>query len=451
MGDDGSVRRAFLIALAVAALAAPASSSAQTLSLAEFPQAGETFAAPFHVTSPPGDTRRVFVVEAGGTIRLVKDGVTEPAPFLDLSAEVFDFAEGGNCECGVFSIAFAPDYATSGRFYAFYTADDMDLLDPGHLIRITEFRRSGADPDLADPATRRLVLEIDHPSASNHNGGQLQFGPDGLLYIATGDGGGGQSANAQNTGSLLGKLLRINPAGAGAGDYSVPADNPFVGVAGADEIYSTGLRNPYRFSFDRLTGDLVIGDVGEGQWEEIDFLPRGLGNGANFGWNCFEADAPIVVAPPCPPAAHVPPVHKYPNPAGGGAAIIGGFVVRDTALPTLLGRYLYTDQYIDEVRSISLAPGGSSGDTALALDPLFSPVSFGEDACAHVYVTTFTNVYRLEPENGPFPCAPQRAPSLTAPPPVAGTMPPATTTRRKKCKRKRGKAKKRCKRRNRRR
>ena len=195
-------------------------------------------------------------------------------------------------------MALAPDYATSGLFYVFYTRapTGTEAFD----LRIEEFRRSAANPDVADPASGRIVLEIPRENlpggdpTAGHNGGQLQFGPDGLLYISVGDGDccADPSGNGQNTGTLNGKLLRINPAGTMPFQYSSPADNPFAGATpGRDEIYAYGLRNPYRFSFDRLTGDLTIGDVGEGAWEEVDFMPRGTGLGANFGWNCFEGTA----------------------------------------------------------------------------------------------------------------------------------------------------------------
>jgi len=414
-------RRAIPIGLATAVslLIAVAPATAQSVRLVPF--GGQMFSAPYYVTGAPGDPSRVFVVEGTGTIRLVKNGVTQPTPFLSIP-EVFR----GSCECGLFSIAFSPDYAASGLFYVFYTRDSAVPTEQ-HYLRIEEFRRSAADPDAADPASRRVVLEIPHLESPGHNGGQLQFGPDGLLYISVGDGGigGGKdpTGNAQNTGTLLGKLLRINPAGTMPGEYSIPADNPFAGAApGADEIYSYGLRNPYRFSFDRLTGDLIIGDVGEGSREEVDFMPSGGGRGANFGWNCFEGSQPFSAAPASctpPPANHTPPVLEYPDPAAGEVAVIGGYVIRDGALPSLLGRYIYADAYDvfgGELRTAQLFAGGSSGDSGLGVSTTNvvpfgeNVVSFGEDACAHIYVATLGGpVYRLEPASGPFPC-------MTAPP-----------------------------------
>jgi glucose/arabinose dehydrogenase len=395
------------LGLAIALLVAAAPAGAQSVQLAPF--GGQTFNSPYYVTGDPGDPGRVFVVEGAGTIRLVENGITQPTPFLTIP-EVF----AGCNDCGLFSLAFAPDYATSGRFYVFYTRDSAVTTEQ-YYLRIEEFRRSAANPDIADPASRRIVLEIPHLETSVHNGGQLQFGPDGLLYISVGDGGpqGDPNGNAQNTGTLLGKLLRINPAGTTPGQYSVPADNPFAGATpGADEIYSYGLRNPWRFSFDRLTGDLTIGDVGWTNWEEIDFTPNAAARGANFGWNCFEGSQPLSPTPAgCtpPPPNHTPPVLEYPNPVPGQAAVAGGYVIRDGALPSLLGRYIYADTFdafAGELRSAQLFPGGSSGDSGLGVSAT-NVVSFGEDACAHVYVAAIGGtVYRLEPTSGPLPCMP---------------------------------------------
>jgi Ca2+-binding RTX toxin-like protein len=282
------------------------------------------------------------------------------------------------------------------------------------------------------------VLEIPHVETDFHNGGQLQFGPDGLLYISVGDGGpqGDPNGNAQSTMTRLGKLLRINPVGTLPGEYSVPADNPFAGATpGADEIYAYGLRNPWRFSFDRLTGDLTIGDVGQSSWEEIDFVPRGGGRGANFGWNCFEGTEPFDgAASSCtpPPPNHIPPMLQYANPLVGSASVNGGYVIRDGALPSLLGLYIYADTYdvfVGELRTVQLSAGGSSGDAGLGVFAS-NVVSFGEDACAHIYVAAIGGtVYRLEPTSGPFPCMPQTAPDEEPPPgvaaPTAAAQPPA--------------------------
>jgi len=415
------------------------------------PFGGQTFDSPWYVTGAPGDPSRVFVVEGPGTIRLVKDGVTQSTPFLSIP----DVYTGCN-DCGLFSMALAPDYATSGLFYVFYTRDS-GLSDERYYLRVEEFRRSAIDPDVADLASGRILLEINHPDSTVHNGGQLQFGPDGLLYISVGDGGpqGDPNGNGQNTQVLLGKLLRINPNGTMPFQYSIPADNPFAGATpGADEIYAYGLRNPWRFSFDRLTGDLTIGDVGFNDWEEVDYMPNGTGRGANFGWNCFEGDHPLSPAPTaCDPLPgnHTPPVLEYPHPVSGASAVTGGYVIRDGALPGLLGRYIYGDIYNTlggELRTAQLFAGSSSGDSGLGVTAT-NVVSFGEDACAHVYVATAisgANVYRLEPTAGPFTCMPPVVQSPAVTPPV-GTPLAATGQRSralKRCKKKHGHKRARC-------
>ena len=395
---------ALLAVLAFAAAAAPASAQVELVSFSD-----QSYAAPRHLAGDPSDPSRVFVVEAGGTIRLIEGGITRAPAFLNISADVCAPADGCGGESGLFSIAFAPDYASSGLFYVFFTR----AVPAGtHELVIREFR--AADPNDADEGAGRDVLVIPHPVNQNHNGGQLQFGPDGHLYIATGDGGGANDPrnNAQNLSSLLGKLLRIDPAGAAPGQYSIPPDNPFAGATpGRDEIYAYGLRNPYRFSFDRITGDLAIGDVGQGAWEEIDFMPSGTALGANFGWDCFEGSALATSAtkpipdPQCAPAPgnHTPPVLEYARPPSG-AAVNGGYVVRDPSVPSLFGRYVYADSFGalpgDAIFSAVLVPGGHSGSGPTGLSLPFV-VSFGEDAAGRVYVVSGAGgVYRIEEESG---------------------------------------------------
>jgi glucose/arabinose dehydrogenase len=391
-------------------LLAGAQASGQGVQLVPF--GGQSFNSPFYIASPPGDASRVLVVQGPGSIRLVEDGVTRPAPFLEITADVLDRSEGG-CECGLFSMAFAPDYATSGLFYVFYTRD----APIQHELVIREFQR-GADPNDIDEATGRDVLVIPHPNASNHNGGQLQFGPDGLLYISTGD-GGSTPENGQSVNTLLGKILRIDPHDpAGTPSYSIPADNPFAGAtAGLDEIYSYGLRNPYRFSFDRLTGDLTIGDVGAGTREEVDFVANGGGRGANFGWSCFEGSQPTGQCATLP-ANHTAPVLDYTR-AGVSAAVNGGYVVRDGTLPSLLGRYLYADTFdalSDQIYGAHLFSGGASDNAPTGLTASFV-VSFGEDACGHIYVAHGNTVSRIQPSAAAPACQPQ---AVLSPPVAAG-------------------------------
>jgi hypothetical protein len=386
-----------------------------------------SFSAPTFVTAPPGDGQRVFVVEKAGLIRIVKDGVTLATPFLNLTGPV----RATEYERGLLSMAFAPDYATTGRFYVYYTADAVPgVRELGDLI-IAEYRRS-ANPDVADP-TERVVLRIAHP-LGNHNGGQLQFGPDGYLYIGTGDGGSANDppSNAQNLDVLLGKLLRIDPRAGPAGEpYTIPATNPFVGQAGRrPEIWSYGLRNPWRFSFDRVTGDLTIADVGQNAWEEIDFVPAsaGGGRGVNFGWKCYEGAHPASNNPPhCSPrpANHTPPVHEYGH--GRGESITGGYVVRDLGLSALYGRYVYGDALSAPIWSVVLGTPNASGDaqTGLSVGDLYS---FGEDACGRLYAASGGGpVYRLHASGSPSPgtCTPTTPPPGPPPPPAPPPPPPA--------------------------
>jgi glucose/arabinose dehydrogenase len=292
-------------------------------------------------------------------------------------------------------MAFDPNYATNGLFYVFYTGTSASDGVEG-LGHVDEFH-VGSDPNVANRATQRHVLTITRPSAgaSNHNGGQLQFGRDGLLYISVGDGGTGGST-APNLGLLNGKILRIDPHQAGANPYSSPESNPFAGSGSArHEIWASGFRNPWRFSFDRATGDLVVGDVGEVTWEEIDLAPAsgGAGRGQNFGWPACEGFDGT-----CP--GTTPPVFAYPHHDSGGdgahgCAIMGGYVYRGTQIPALAGRYLYADLCTGELRSIQLAIPFAAGDRAETGPVLSGPQSFGEDSSCELYVTNGDDVDRI--------------------------------------------------------
>jgi glucose/arabinose dehydrogenase len=344
------------------------------------------FDRPVYVHQPPrGADGQLFVVEQPGRVKVVSlDGGGE-SPFLSIEGKV---ASGG--ERGMLSIAFAPDYAESGRFYVYYTVKGGDLT-------VEEYRRSANDPLQADQSSARKLLDIEHSRFPNHNGGQLQFGPDGFLYVGTGDGGGfGDPAeNAQDRKSLLGKILRIDPTG---GDrYAIPDGNPFKKGKGRDEIYALGLRNPWRFSFDRETGDIVIGDVGQDRREEIDYETAKSLRGANFGWDAFEGfrryrspDASN------PPKKHEKPIEDYPT-SGGNCAVTGGYVVRDPELGALMGRYVYADHCMGEIRSLIPSPRGARDDGPLGIsEPRIA--SFGEDAAGHVYVVSLAGrVSRLAP------------------------------------------------------
>ena len=410
MTRRGQGRALALVAAAVSALAGalPASSRAAVA----LERIG-TFSAPVFVTGPPGDPSRLFVVERAGRIQLLREG--RRSTFLDISSSVRTDGERG-----MLSMAFSPDYASSGRFYVFDTAAHDGAL------QVEEFRRDAADPDRADPATRRLVISQPHERFSNHNGGQLQFGPDGLLYVGMGDGGGGGDPlrAGQDLGTLLGKIVRIDPRQSGAAPYTVPADNPFVSRAGArPEVWALGLRNPWRFSFDHETGDLVVGDVGQSAWEEIDFAPRSLGGGrgANYGWSlCEGSHAFPATSPPTPCSAQgaTNPVFEVPHPQA--CSVTGGYVVRDPGLPSLRGRYLYGDFCRSELHSLELSTPTASGDRGEGLSvPRLA--SFGEDACGHVYAASLDgSVFRLV-EASPSACAPPiGAPQLPPGLPASG-------------------------------
>lgn len=344
-----------------------------------------TYESPVYVAQAPGDRTRLFVVEQGGRILVRRGGRTLSTPFLDIRSKV---VSGG--EQGLLSMAFAPDYATSGRFYVDYTDRNGDT-------RVVEYRRGGS-PDRANPGSARQVLFQNQPE-SNHNGGLLLFGPDGLLYVGLGDGGGGGDehgpiGNAQNLGTWLGKILRIDPRAGGGKPYRVPADNPFVGRSGArPEIYSWGLRNPWRFSFDRKTGDIAIGDVGQDELEEIDFRRRGRARGVNFGWRAFEGTRRY--DPDLRVSGAVGPVLEYPR--SGGCSVTGGYVIRDARLPSLAGRYVYGDFCEGRLLSARLREGGATARRSLGLRvPSLS--SFGEDNAGRVYAVSLDGpVYRLDP------------------------------------------------------
>jgi glucose/arabinose dehydrogenase len=335
-----------------------------------------SFDAPLYVTAPPGDQSRLFVVEKGGKVRVIKGGKTLERPFLDVSDKVTTGSEQG-----LLSLAFAPDYASSGLFYVDYTDGNGDT-------QIVEYKRASAD--VADPGTARTVLSQKQPEP-NHNGGLLLFGPDNQLYVGLGDGGGG--GDAQSLGTLLGKILRIDPRADGSKPYRIPSDNPFVGRSGArGEIYSYGLRNPWRFSFDRKTGDLTIGDVGQEEIEEIDFVRKGKGRGANFGWRPFEGNNRYTPGEQAPGAIKPVITEKHSD---GNCSITGGVVVRDPKLPAWAGRYVYGDYCRGVVQTAVLSSGRarSKTDRKLNVDQLSS---FGEDAIGRVYATSLDGpIYRL--------------------------------------------------------
>jgi glucose/arabinose dehydrogenase len=325
------------------------------------------------------DDPALYIAEKTGRVRAVLDGEVAPHPVLDLSSEV---SLGG--EQGLLGLAFAP----GGRFlYVNYTDTNGDT-------HVTEFAMSGGR---ADPATRRDVLFVEQPY-SNHNGGNLVFGPDGYLYIGLGDGGSGGDPhdNAQRLSVLLGKMLRISPRPSGGEPYGVPADNPFVDRPDVrPEIWAYGLRNPWRYSFDRLTGDLWIGDVGQSAWEEVSVQPGDSPGGENYGWNRLEGSHPYEGAEP--PRNAVDPVFEYGR-GGGGCVVTGGYVYRGQDIPDLIGAYVFADFCIGRLEALRLRNGRVTDHELL--DPSVPNItSFGEDAQGELYAMSLDGgVYRLVPD-----------------------------------------------------
>jgi glucose/arabinose dehydrogenase len=348
------------------------------------------FDSPTYATGAPGFPKLLFVVEQPGTVQVIRNGHRLGHPFLNINKLVSN--DGG--ERGLLSIAFPPGYAQSGRFYAYY-------VDNSGNIRIAEFQRRSATRAARDSG--RTVIEIPHPVNANHNGGQLQFLGD-LLYFGTGDGGSGGDPpnNAQNKESLLGKLLRIDPRPSGGRAYSVPADNPFVGKTGRDEIYSYGLRNPFRFSFDSSKGQprIAIADVGQNRFEELDYTTVAAAGGANFGWDALEGFAPYTEenGGTPDPGGTTKPIMAYSHSRDGGScSIIGGYVVGTGGPPSLRGRYVYSDFCSGQLRSLVPHLHRASGDRRLGLQ-VPSPTSFGEDDRGRIYVCSQAGaVYRLVP------------------------------------------------------
>jgi len=341
------------------------------------------FVLPVHVTHAGDGTERIFVVEQEGRIRILAGGVVLPAPFLDLASLVPPRLVAGG-EQGLLSVAFPPGFAAKRYFYVNYTRS------PDGATVVARYRVSIGDANVADPASEEIVLNVSQPFA-NHNGGQLAFGPDGYLYIGMGDGGSGGDPlnNGQSPGTLLGKLLRIDVE-SGTAPYAVPLDNPFVGVAGVrPEIWALGLRNPWRFTFDRGTGDLYLGDVGQNAFEEVDFQPAGSPGGQNYGWNIMEGDS---CYPPgtagCNRTGLALPVFVYDHSLG--CSVTGGHVYRGSAIPSLRGVYLFGD--LCSGRIWGIRKNGAAWDNAVLADSTTLTITtFGEDESGNIYVANYAN------------------------------------------------------------
>lgn len=334
---------------------------------------------PVFLTAPTGDVGRLFIVEQGGLIRILNslDGTPRATPFLDVAGLI---VTGG--ERGLLGMAFDPNYAGNGRFYIYYTNTAGDIVIARYGV--------STNPDIANAGAQAILKTIAHPTNQNHNGGMLAFGPDGCLYAGIGDGGGSgdPNGNAQNTNSLLGKILRLDPeTGSACG-----TDNPFAnGTGGAPEVWSFGLRNPWRFSFDRSTGVLYIGDVGQDQREEVDaVVGPNAGQGVNFGWNIMEGFACFNPPSGCNSSGLTPPILDYSHDAGA-CSVTGGYVYRGTLNPAVNGSYFYADYCAGFVRSFQLQGGQPSSQNTW---PLLSPggqiTSFGEDARGELYILTQT-------------------------------------------------------------
>jgi glucose/arabinose dehydrogenase len=344
---------------------------------------------PVYMTSARDGTGRMFIVEQTGKIKILKSGHVLATPFLNLTGKV-----SGGSEQGLLGLAFHPSFKTNRKLYVNFTNLDGDTV-------IREYKASRSNANVVDTSTGRLIMKIDQPYA-NHNGGMLAFGPDGYLYIGLGDGGGGGDPGnrAQSTDTLLGKLLRIGVnSTTGSLHYRIIGTNPYVGVAGRDEIWQLGLRNPWRYSFDRSTGDLWIGDVGQNTWEEIDHAPRtasGAGRGVNWGWHVMEGTHCFSPSTGCSTSGKQLPLLEYDH-AGGRCSVTGGYVYRGTAIPLLRGGYVFADFCSGEIWVVP-ATATPPATKVLLLDTNLQISSFGENGANELVVTDLGGrVYRIDP------------------------------------------------------
>ncbi len=400
--------RALSIALLAGLVAFPLRAEAQIATT----RVASGLAYPVFATAPAGDTERLFIVEQRGVIKILRGGLVLPTPFLDIDALITNPSISD--ERGLLGLTFAPDFASSGHFYVYYT----DLTGESNIVRYTV----SANPDSADPASAHRILFLDQPYA-NHNGGTIAFGPDGYLYMGFGDGGSSNDPHGygQSGATILGKFIRIDPTGDDfPGDanqnYAIPASNPFVGdPTYRDETWSIGLRNPYRWSFDRLTGDMYIADVGQGCWEEVSFEPAGSPGGVNYGWSKLEGNHCFAAFQGCTPTGCdstgiTLPIREYSHSQDGfSCSISGGYVYRGGVIPSLAGTYFYADYCSAQIYSFrydgavlteltnrtgELAPGGGLS--------IASPVAFGQDGVGELYIVdraaTSGEVYKIIPD-----------------------------------------------------
>ncbi len=338
------------------------------------------FQNPVYLTHAGDQSGRVFVVEQRGIVWIVENGVINPVPFLNINQQVL----GNTSEKGFLGLAFHPNYAQNGYVFGHYS----NLAGDTVVARWTV----STDANLIDPATQKTVLQIPQPFV-NHNGGQLSFGPDGYLYLGLGDGGGGGDplGHGQNASTPFGAILRIDINVSGT--YAIPPSNPYVNGGGAPEVWATGLRNPWRFSFDRATGNLFVADVGQNEYEEISLIPAGVG-GLNLGWNVLEGNHCYAGAGTCDPAPYLAPIAEYDHSLG--CSVTGGYVYRGVEFPSLFGTYLYSDYCTGTIWGLREVAPGDLQTITLAESGLFVS-SFGEDEAGEVYVLDYIGgaVYKI--------------------------------------------------------
>jgi glucose/arabinose dehydrogenase len=380
--EDDMIRKLLLVVLVLglsgsvsAASALPASLLINSALSLGFIQVADDLSLPIAIAHAGDSSGRLFITLQGGQI-MIHDGTQVlSTPFLNISSLI-----SNGSERGLLSVAFHPDYESNGYFYVFYTRSS-----DGALV-IARYHVS-PDPNVADPSSESELLVIPHPGAANHNGGQLQFGPDGYLYIGTGDGGTG-GANAQDGASLLGKMLRIDVDG--AAPYAIPADNPFVSNPTVrDEIWALGFRNPWRFSFDRLTGDLIVADVGQNAWEEVNFQAASSAGGQNYGWPCYEGLHVFGNPANCTIGTITTPVTEYNHgPADSiGCAVSGGYRVRGSEYPAMAGVYFYGDYCTGRIWGAE--PNGGSWVAVELADTDYGVSAFGEDENGSLYLADY--------------------------------------------------------------
>ena len=350
-----------------------------------FSEFASGFNRPLYLTHAGDGSERIFVLEQTGRVWIITDGLRSQQPFLDLSDSITATANRTYSEQGLLGLAFHPDYAENGRFFVNYT-------DRSGGTVVARFQVSLDDPDLADAASGQIIFQLAQPFA-NHNGGHIDFGPDGYLFITLGDGG---SANdplgaGQNRRLLLGSIIRIDVDG--ALPYAIPPDNPFVGEDSAlDEIWAYGLRNVWRFSFDRATGDMYLADVGQNLLEEVNFQPADSSGGENYGWNVWEGTNPFAGGHA---VGHVPPVFEYRHTLG--CSVTGGYVYRGSAMPQLEAVYIFGDYCTGRIWAM-YRDGDLNWHTNELANTGWPISSFGEDEAGEIYLVDYSGtIYRIDP------------------------------------------------------